>query len=260
MKANKIEWIIGRNPILEVLRSGRRQVYEINFARGSKERESLARLLALAREREIPVSRVGRDTFNDVRGNHQGVRAAVETYPYATIKEILDLAQAKRESPWILILDSLQDPQNFGALLRTAEAVGIHGVVLPYRGSAGVTPAVVRASAGASEYLLITKANLAQVIDKFKQADVWVAGLEDHAQASLIEDVDLHRGLALVVGSEGRGLRRLVRDSCDYLFRIPMRGKVESLNASVAGAVALYAIWRQREYVGAREPGATTGR
>ncbi|NIS82469.1 MAG: 23S rRNA (guanosine(2251)-2'-O)-methyltransferase RlmB [Anaerolineales bacterium] len=250
------EWVIGRNPILELLRADRRRVHKIHVARGSEERGALARLLALAHERKIPVSRVAHEDFNTVQGNHQGVMAEVTPYPYMTVEDILDIAQTKGELPWILILDGIQDPQNLGALLRSAEAVGVHGVVVPYRGSSGITPAVVRASAGASEYLFVTRANLAQAIDKLKKADVWVAGLENSAQAVLLEEVDLPDSLALVVGSEGQGMRRLVRESCDYLIRIPMRGWVESLNASVAGAIALYAIWRQHGYVGAHTPGA----
>ena len=144
------------------------------------------------------------------------------------------------------MLDTLQDPQNLGTLLRTAEVVGVHGVVLPHRRTATITPAVVNASSGASEHLLIAQANLAQTIDQLKAADVWVIGLDAGAEAQPPERVRLDGAIALVVGSEGEGMRRLVRESCDLLLRLPMRGQVASLNAAVAGSIALFLAARAR--------------
>ena len=141
----------------------------------------------------------------------------------------------------MLALDQIQDPQNRGALMRTAEAAGVQGVFMPDRHSVSVTEAVVRASAGASEHLLVARGNLARIIDQLKDHDIWSAGLDTGEDAQPIETVDLDRSLLLVVGSEGKGMRRLVRESCDFLIRLPMKGRVSSLNASAAGAIAMYA-------------------
>jgi len=148
----------------------------------------------------------------------------------------------------LLILDTLQDPQNLGTLLRTAEVVGVHGVLLPFRRTATVTPAVVNASSGASEHLLVTQVNLAQAITSIKEQDVWVIGLESGPDAQLLEKKALRGPLALVIGAEGEGMRSLVRKSCDQLLRLPMRGRIESLNAAVAGSIALYLAWEARGY------------
>lgn len=251
MVAATREWIYGRNPVYEALRANRRPVHEIKVAAGSKERGYLEKVISIAESRQVTLTRVARNELDHIRGNHQGVIAAVDPYPYATLDEILGRADLAAEPPWVLILDRLQDPQNVGALLRTAEAVGVHGVVLPPRQSVGVTPAVVRASAGASEHLAITRMNLAQAIAALKKRDVWIAGLETDPQAGLLEEAPLQGAVALVLGSEGQGMRRLVREACDFRLRIPMRGQVASLNASVAGALALYTLWRQRGYPGA---------
>jgi 23S rRNA (guanosine2251-2'-O)-methyltransferase len=155
-------------------------------------------------------------------------------------------AEKQGEPPLILVLDAMQDPQNLGTLLRTAEIVGVHGVLLPLRHTVTVTPAVVHASSGASEHLLIAQSNLSQALETLKREDVWVVGLEGNAQALLPDQVRLDGPLALVVGSEGEGMRSLVRASCDLLMRLPMRGQVESLNAAIAGSVALYLAWQAR--------------
>ena len=148
----------------------------------------------------------------------------------------------------MLILDALQDPQNLGTLLRTAECVGVHGVLLPLRHTATITPAVVNASSGASEHLLVAQVNLAQAIETLKEANVWVIGLDGGGRLSRSSGCAWMGALALVVGSEGQGLRSLVRNSCDVLVRLPMRGQVESLNAAVAGSVALYLAWQARKF------------
>jgi 23S rRNA (guanosine2251-2'-O)-methyltransferase len=150
----------------------------------------------------------------------------------------------------ILILDTLQDPQNLGTLLRTAEVVGVHGVLLPHRHTATVTPAVVSASSGASEHLLIAQTNLAQGIQQLKEQGVWVIGLENRPEAGLPGQTDLSGPVALVVGNENQGMRKLVRKSCDLLLRLPLRGNVDSLNAAAAGSVALYLVWQARDYEG----------
>jgi 23S rRNA (guanosine2251-2'-O)-methyltransferase len=161
-------------------------------------------------------------------------------YPYAEVADIVENAKNKNEPLFVLLLDSLQDPQNFGTLLRTAEAMGIHGIVLPLAHTVDVTPAVVNASSGASEHLLIAQANLVQAIEIFKKAGAWVVGLDESPKSQTPDKVRLDGGLAIVVGSEGEGIRQLVRQKCDFMLRLPMRGQIASLNASVAGSIVLY--------------------
>ena len=243
------ELLYGRNAVRECLRAGRRTVYKVLLAEGVKESGTVADILNTARGQGIVPQRVERrqlDGLGDV--NHQGVAAEVEPYPYSDPEEMLKVAEERGDRPLLLLLDCLQDPQNLGTLLRTAEAVGVHGVIIPKRRAVAVTPAVVNASAGAVEHLFIARVtNLVQAMERLKAADVWVAGLEDVPEAQLYHRADLNIPLALVVGSEGAGMRRLVRERCDFLIRLPMRGRIGSLNASVAGSIALYEIWRQRE-------------
>ena len=243
------ELLYGRNAVRECLRAGRRTVYKVLLAEGVKESGTVADILNTARGRGIVPQRVERrqlDGLGDV--NHQGVAAEVEPYPYSDPEEMLKVAEERGDRPLLLLLDCLQDPQNLGTLLRTAEAVGVHGVIIPKRRAVAVTPAVVNASAGAVEHLLVARVtNVVQAMDRLKAANVWVVGLEDVPEAQLYHRADLNIPLALVVGSEGAGMRRLVRERCDFLIRLPMRGRIGSLNASVAGSIALYEIWRQRE-------------
>ncbi len=240
------EMIYGRNPVYEALRARRRQFFNLLIAEGIQEKGHLAEIFQLGRERKLPVQTVPRERLERISPNNQGVVLEVSGYPYSTVTDMLDRANRCSEKPFLLLLDSLQDPQNFGTLLRTAEAAGLHGVVIPLARSAEVTPAVVSASSGASEHLLIAQANLAQVIDSLKQVDVWVVGLEGGQDARPIEQAPLDGALALVVGSEGEGMRQLVRQKCDYLTSLTMRGQVDSLNAAVAGSIAIYLALGQR--------------
>jgi 23S rRNA (guanosine2251-2'-O)-methyltransferase len=242
------EWITGRNPVYEALRAGRREIFHLLVADGVSEKGRLADIFHLASSRKVSVERVRRAQMDRRGDNHQGVALEVGAYPYANLADILDLAKTRQEPPFILILDTLQDPQNLGTLLRTGEAVGIHGVLLPLRRTATVTAAVVNASSGASEHLLIAQTNLAQGIAALKDHGVWIVGLEGDALAQDVEKVRLDGSLALVVGSEAEGMRRLIRESCDVLLRLPMRGKVDSLNAAVAGSIALYLAWQARGF------------
>src|SRR4026209_400279 len=172
------EFIYSRNAVYEALRAGRRDVFKIQIAEGAQEKGRLAEILKMAKERRIPVEKAQRGRLDKIHQNHQGVVAEVNGYSYSDEAEILDLAGQRNEPPFILLLDSLNDPQNFGTLLRTAEAIGVHGVIIPLAHTVDVTPAVVNASSGASEHLLIARANLAQAIDALKQAEAWVVGLD----------------------------------------------------------------------------------
>lgn len=243
------EIIYGRNPVYECLRSERRDVFKVLVARGAKEQGTLAEIVALAGKRRTPVQRVDRQELDKLgkQITHQGVVAEVSGYPYVDLDEILALAAERGEPPWILVLDCLQDPQNLGTLVRTAEIVGVHGVVIPGRRAAGVTPAVVSASSGASEHLLVAQVtNLVRAMGTLKERDMWFVGLEDVSGAQTLWEADLGGAWGLVVGSEGQGMRRLVRETCDLMVRLPMWGQIGSLNAAVAGSVALYEIARQR--------------
>lgn len=248
MSGKRKETIYGRNPVREVLRAGRRRIHHIELAEGVIERGLLVEINDIARASSIRIKRVPRASLDLEISNHQGVVAIVDPFEYGSIEGMLELAIERGEPPWILLLDMIQDPQNLGTLLRTAEAVGVHGVVIPERRSASVTPAVVSASSGASEYMIIARGNVADAIERLKKANLWVAGLENTQEASNYWDADLRGPLGLVVGSEGSGMRRRVREACDFLVGIPMRGEIESLNASVAGAIALYAILERRGF------------
>jgi len=242
------DWITGRNPVYEVLRANRRDVFRLLVAEGAQEKGRLVDITLLAKQKKVPVERVPRSQLDRLSQVNQGVALESDKYPYANLQDILDLASSRQEAPFLLILDTLQDPQNLGTLLRTGEAVGIHGVLLPLRHSATVTPAVVNASSGASEHLLIAQGNLAQGIESLKEAGVWIVGLEGDPHAEYPDRVHLDGALALVVGNEAEGMRRLVRESCDVLLQLPMKGKVASLNAAVAGSVALYLAWQARGF------------
>ena len=246
------ELIYGRNAVHEVLRAGRREVHKILVAEGAQERGVLAEVLTLAGQRRLPIQRVPRSRLDHVTDAHQGIAAEAGPYPYVNPEDILDLAAERGERPLVLALDVIQNPQNLGTLLRTAEAVGAHGAILPRRRGVEVTLAVVSASSGASEHMRIARVvNLARAMEDLKEHGVWIAGLE-HKDERAIDFwiADLRGALALVVGNEAEGMRRLVRQTCDYLLRIPMRGRLESLNASVAGSIVLYEVLRQRQAVG----------
>lgn len=235
------EWISGRNPVYETLRARRRDFFGLKVAAGVEEKGRLEEILKLAASLKIPVTRVQRQSLDSLSDSHQGVALEASAYPYSTLPDILDRAEERQEPPFVLALDLLQNPQNLGTLMRTAEAVGVHGILIPLRRAAGVTPAVVQASSGASEHLLVAQVNLAQALDTLKQdAGVWVMGLEGSPDAQPYDTARLDGPLALVVGSEGEGMRDLVRRSCDLLLSLPMRGSIESLNAAVAGSIVLY--------------------
>ena len=240
------EIIYGRNAVYETLHAKRRQPLSLEVAEGTQEKGRLSDILQLSKERKISIKRVPRGRLERLKANHQGVALEVSGYPYADLTDIFELAEEQREPLFVLLLDSLNDPQNFGTLLRTAEVVGVHGVVIPLARTVEVTPAVVNASSGASEHLLVTQSNLSQAISALKDAGAWIIGLEGGGQAQGPDEVRLDGAIGLVVGSEGEGMRPLTAKSCDILMKLPMQGKIESLNAAVAGSVALYLTYLAR--------------
>jgi 23S rRNA (guanosine2251-2'-O)-methyltransferase len=234
------ELVYGRNSVAETIRAGRRRIHRLLVAQSA---HGLDPLLALARERRIPVDVIDRARLDRlVDANHQGVVVEADPFTYAHVRDVLT-----HEAPLLLALDSLQDPQNFGTLLRTALAVGVNGVLIAEHRAVGVTPAVSNASAGAVEHLDVAQVtNLARALRELKDHGVWVFGLAVQAHDAFWS-ADLTGPLALVVGSEGSGLSRVVREACDVLVQIPMvMGSIQSLNASVAGSLVLYEAFRQR--------------
>ena len=242
------DYVWGRNPVLETLHSPR-QVKRILLAEGQREAGALAAILKEAERQHIPIETVPRGRLDQLSHGavHQGCLAMVEARKYSTIEDILAFAQHKNEAPFLLILDAIQDVNNLGSLLRTAEAVGVHGVILPEHRAAEVTGTVIKTSAGATEHLLIAQeTNLTRSIELLKKRNIWVVGLAGEAN-TVYHEADLTGALALVVGNEGKGISRLVREHCDLLIKLPMRGHINSLNAAVAGSIALYEALRQRE-------------
>jgi 23S rRNA (guanosine2251-2'-O)-methyltransferase len=244
-----LEILYGRNAVLEALRANRRRCVSITIAEGVQEKGSAEQILATAAEKSLPIKRVPRNQLDTLGAvNHQGIAAQFESYPYADLPDILGLSQTTGEPPFLLLLDSLQDPQNLGTLLRTAEVVGVHGVVIPRHRAAEITPAVCNASAGAVEHLRIAQVtNLVRTMEELKEAGVWIVGVENLPEAEDYHAAKLNMPLALVIGSEGHGLGHLVRQRCDLWIRLPMKGRIQSLNAAVAGSIVLYEAWRQRQ-------------
>lgn len=242
------EFLYRRNAVQEAMQGERRKLHKLYIQKGLPKKEATP-FLQLARGRGLRVEEASKQRLGNLAkdGSHQGVVLESADYPYATLDDILDLAKQRNEPPFILILDLVQGPQNVGMLVRTAEACGVHGVIMQDRRAPDITPAMVAASAGATEHMLIAKVtNLNRAFDALKSADVWVVGTAMDGQ--MMGDVDLDRPIALVIGHEGSGMRHQVRQNCDLLVSLPMRGKVESLNAAVSGSVLLYAAWQARGF------------
>ena len=240
-------YIWGRNPITETLQAGRR-VQRILLAEGMRESPTVSTIVQEARRRQIPLEMVPRSRLDQLSHGavHQGCIAQVEERGYVSVDEILAYAEKRNEPPFLLLLDAIQDVNNLGSLFRTGEAAGVHGIILPQHRAAEVNATVVKTSAGATEHLLIAQeTNLTRTIDYLKEHKLWVVGLAGEGH-TLYTQADLTGPLALVVGNEGKGMGRLVREHCDLLIRLPMYGRVNSLNAAVAGSIALYEALRQR--------------
>ena len=242
----EVELLYGRHAVLEALRAGCRRFLRIYIGQGVAQTGIINEIVAAARLRGCPVIEAPRQFMEQIGAvNHQGVAAEVGSYGYRDFDELL--ARADAADALFLVLDHLQDVQNLGTLLRTAEAMGVAGVILPERRAASITPAVVNASAGAVEHLAIALVgNLAQALAQLKAVGVWVVGLDAGSDTVPLARGDLTGRLALVVGAEGAGLARLLRERCDWLLSIPMYGRVDSLNAAVAGSVALVAARQAR--------------
>ncbi|HTI14970.1 MAG TPA: 23S rRNA (guanosine(2251)-2'-O)-methyltransferase RlmB [Dictyobacter sp.] len=241
------EYIWGRNPIAEALQSGRR-IQRLLLAEGLREAPVITNILQDARRQHIQIETVPRARLDQLSHGavHQGCLAQVEEHSYATIDDILAYAEQKNEAPFLLILDAIQDVHNLGSLMRTAESAGIHGVIIPSHRAAEVNATVTKTSAGATEHLRIAQeTNLTRCIDMLKKQNIWVVGLAGEAK-TLYTQANLTGPLAIVVGNEGKGISRLVREHCDVLIKLPMYGHVNSLNAAVAGSIALYEALRQR--------------
>jgi len=242
------ETLYGRNGVYESLRAGRRHFFRLRIADNIRASDIIDSILKLAKSKGVLVEHVPRHELDSLGGvNHQSVILDASQYPYVDLADILTNAQDAQKPSLLLILDLVQDPQNLGSLLRTAEAVGVHGVIIQRRRAAGITPAVVNASAGAVEHLDIAQVNnIAQTIAALKNEGIWIAGLEKSLDAQDYTHADLTGPIGIVVGSEAKGLRRLVRERCDFLIDLPMYGKITSLNAAVAGSIMLYETLRQR--------------
>ena len=235
------EWLTGRNPVYEALVAKRRQAFKLLLAKGIRSEGRLDQIVSMAQERNIPFQTVDRDRLEQIDSHNQGLALEVSSYPYQALEDLIAYSKSKPELPFFLLLDLIQDPQNLGSLLRSAEIFGVHGVILPSTNAAQVNPTVVHASSGATEHLHIAQFNLAQAIDRLKQLpDTWVYGLDGKPNAKFPASLNLNGGVVLVVGNEGSGLRDLVRKNCDELMKLPMYGKVDSLNAAAAGSIALY--------------------
>lgn len=236
----------GRNPVIEALKS-EREIDKILVAKGAKE-GSINKIIGMAKNKGIVIQYVERQKLNEMAesNNHQGVIALVAAYEYSELEDILEIPKNKGEDPFLVILDEIMDPHNLGSIMRTADAVGVHGIIIPKRRSVGLTATVAKTSAGAIEYVPVAKvSNISQTIEKFKKEGLWIVGADMSGEKDYFHS-DLKGAIALVIGNEGEGISRLVKEKCDFLVKIPMVGKVASLNASVAAATLMYEVFRQK--------------
>jgi 23S rRNA (guanosine2251-2'-O)-methyltransferase len=236
--------IIGRNPVMEALKSGR----EIEKLMILKDAEgSIKKIIGMAKEKKLHYQLVDKAALERIADGrvHQGVAAVVSNYEYCDVEDLLEKAREKGEDPFLIILDGIEDPHNLGAIIRTADGAGAHGIIIPKRRAAGITDVVAKASAGAVEYVPVAKvSNIAQTVDKLKELGVWVGACD--MGGTEYHKADLRGKIALVIGAEGEGISRLVKEKCDFSLSIPMCGTISSLNASNAAAILMYEVRRQR--------------
>ena len=238
--------IEGRNAVLELLETGK-DINKIFILKGEKH-GSINKIISIAKERKIVIVEVERTKLNQMAmsDNHQGVIAIVPPFDYCEVDDILNLAKQKNESPFILILDGIEDPHNLGSIIRTAETAGVHGIIIPKRRAATVNSTVYKVSAGAAEYIKIARVNnLNETIKHLKENDIWICGTDMDAKNYYYNE-KFDGPIAIVIGSEGFGMSRLVKENCDFLVKIPMKGKITSLNASVSAGIVMYEVVKQR--------------
>ena len=250
---NLNQYIIGRNAVMEALRAGR-PIDCILVARGDR-MGSVGAVIAKAREMGITIKEVSPAKLDGIcpQGNHQGIAASAAAAEYADLEDLFRNAEKKGEPPFFIIADEIEDPHNLGAIIRTADAAGAHGVIIPKRRATGLTLAVGKASAGAVEYVPVAKVpNLARCIDELKKRGVWVYGTDMDGETWC--SCDMSGAIAIVVGSEGEGMNRLIKDKCDFIVSLPMKGSINSLNASVAAGIVMYEAARQRNLIPAKQP------
>lgn len=242
----KDDIVIGRNPVSEALRGGR-EIDRILVAKGEKN-GAIVGILAKAKKKNIPIKEVDVKKLDYASGhsNHQGIIAYTAVKEYASVDDIFNLAEERGEKPFIVVLDEIEDPHNLGAIIRTAECAGVHGVIIPKRRSVGLSFAVSKASAGAVEYVPVARVtNISNTIEQLKKRGVWVYGAD--MNGTDYNDCDFSGATALVIGNEGKGISRLVREKCDEIVSLPMKGKINSLNASVAAGVLMYAVASKKD-------------
>jgi 23S rRNA (guanosine2251-2'-O)-methyltransferase len=243
------DYIMGKSPVLEALKS-ERDINKILIAEGSQ-RGQMGQITNLAKELNVLVQFVPKKKLDDmVEGNHQGVVAQVAAYQYAELDDLFALAEKRNEAPFFLLLDEIEDPHNLGSIMRTADAAGAHGIIIPKRRAVGLTATVAKTSTGAIEHVPVVRVtNMARTIEELKERGVWIAGTDAGGKQDY-RQFDGTMPLGLVIGSEGKGMGRLIREKCDFLIHLPMTGHVTSLNASVAAAILMYEVYRKRHPLG----------
>lgn len=238
--------VSGRNPVLEILKSDK-EIEKLYVLKGDL-KGSIKKIIGMAKDQGIIIQEVDKSKLESLSdGNvHQGVVAVVTEYEYAEIEDMIDLASKKDEDPFLVILDEIEDPHNLGSIIRTAECAGVHGIIIPKRRSASVNNTVYKSSAGAAEHMLISKVtNISNTIERLKEKGLWIYGADMEGE-NFHFNTELKGSIGLVIGNEGKGLSRLVKEKCDVLVRIPMKGKISSLNASNAASILMYEVVRQR--------------
>lgn len=243
------DYIMGKSPVLEALKS-ERDINKILIAEGAQ-RGQMQPIINLAKELNVLVQFVPKKKLDDMaEGNHQGVVAQVAAYQYAELDDLFALAEKRQEQPFFLLLDEIEDPHNLGSIMRTADATGAHGIIIPKRRAVGLTATVAKTSTGAIEHIPVVRVtNMARTIEELKERGVWIAGTDASGKQDY-RQLDGTMPLGLVIGSEGKGMGRLIREKCDFLIQLPMIGHVTSLNASVAAAILMYEVYRKRHPLG----------
>ncbi len=239
------EIISGRNPVVEAIRSGR-PINKILIDKNITRHSLIGEIINLANKRGVPVEYIERQIIERLCSSSQGIIAYTAAKDYISLVDLLAIPGKKNEPPFFVILDGIEDPQNMGAIIRTAEATGVHGIIIRERRAVGLTEVVGRASAGAIEYVPVARViNIARAIEDLQKSNIWITGIDMSGDADY-QTIDFKDGVAIVIGSEGNGLSPLVRRRCDRVAFIPMKGKISSLNASVAAALVMYQVFRQR--------------